>query len=216
MNHDLIPPLDACADFTVYLIGADTPARDRMTLALAYGGYCLQVFEHREDFVAAGCCNQSGCVVAMTEIDDSADDTSIARLIGDSTPRPAPPTILAATAAPARGVSFVRRAFLGGAIDVLPADCNGAELAAAIDRARAADARRRRHTWMLHGGDNGKTPLTGRETEIARLVRQGLNNRAIADKLGISPRTVETHKTRLQIKLTHRQPHGRDRLAARL
>jgi DNA-binding NarL/FixJ family response regulator len=39
----------------------------------------------------------------------------------------------------------------------------------------------------------GVEALTSREREVVRLVAQGLPNKAIAGKLGISPRTVEGH-----------------------
>lgn len=41
------------------------------------------------------------------------------------------------------------------------------------------------------------SPLTKREFEIARLVADGMSNRAIADKLVISPRTVDGHVERI-------------------
>ncbi len=43
--------------------------------------------------------------------------------------------------------------------------------------------------------------LTKREIEILRLVSKGMKNGAIAEKLFISSRTVETHKRHLLIKL---------------
>ncbi|MGZ4116448.1 MAG: LuxR C-terminal-related transcriptional regulator, partial [Bacteroidia bacterium] len=43
--------------------------------------------------------------------------------------------------------------------------------------------------------------LTKRETEILKLVAQGLSNREVAEKLFISPRTVDTHRTNLMEKL---------------
>ena len=43
--------------------------------------------------------------------------------------------------------------------------------------------------------------LTARELEIGRLTSQGLLSKEVADKLGISQRTVETHKNNLYRKL---------------
>jgi RNA polymerase sigma factor (sigma-70 family) len=50
--------------------------------------------------------------------------------------------------------------------------------------------------------------LTARETEVLVLVADGLTNREIADKLDISPRTVETHRERLMTKLRIRTVAG--------
>ena len=44
-------------------------------------------------------------------------------------------------------------------------------------------------------------PLTAREFEVARLVAEGLSNRAIADRLVISTRTVDGHVERILAKL---------------
>jgi two-component system response regulator NreC len=44
-------------------------------------------------------------------------------------------------------------------------------------------------------------PLTKREKEILALIVEGLTNQQIADKLFISPRTVDTHRTNIMQKL---------------
>jgi DNA-binding NarL/FixJ family response regulator len=54
-------------------------------------------------------------------------------------------------------------------------------------------------------------PLTGREREIAELVSAGLTNRAIADQLVLSERTVEGHMRNMLAKL---QLSNRTELAA--
>ncbi|MFF1953478.1 helix-turn-helix transcriptional regulator, partial [Kitasatospora herbaricolor] len=46
-----------------------------------------------------------------------------------------------------------------------------------------------------------ETPLTRREREIAGLVAKGLPNKDIAERLVISPRTVETHVQNVLTKL---------------
>lgn len=48
---------------------------------------------------------------------------------------------------------------------------------------------------------DGSASLTDRESTIADLVAEGLSNQAIADELGISKRTVETHLNRVYTKL---------------
>lgn len=54
-------------------------------------------------------------------------------------------------------------------------------------------------------------PLTERETEIAMLIGQGLTNRAVAERLTLSVRTVESHIYRAMAKTG---TAGRDELAA--
>ncbi len=54
--------------------------------------------------------------------------------------------------------------------------------------------------------------LTARETEVLVLVADGLTNREIAERLDISPRTVETHRERLMTKLRIRTVAGLTRL----
>jgi DNA-binding NarL/FixJ family response regulator len=44
-------------------------------------------------------------------------------------------------------------------------------------------------------------PLTGREREIASLAATGLTSRDIAAELSVSPRTVDTHLSRIYRKL---------------
>lgn len=45
------------------------------------------------------------------------------------------------------------------------------------------------------------SPLTAREQQILELVAQGLAGKQVARHLGISPKTVEKHKTRIYSKL---------------
>ncbi|MCX7985029.1 MAG: response regulator transcription factor [Bacteroidetes bacterium] len=55
------------------------------------------------------------------------------------------------------------------------------------------------HEQPVHGTTT--LPLTKREKEILLLIGEGLNNVQIAEKLFISPRTVDTHRTNIMQKL---------------
>ena len=64
--------------------------------------------------------------------------------------------------------------------------------------------------------DPGKTqhiPLTKREKEILKLISQGLTAKEISEKLFISPRTVDTHRTNLMRKLNLKNTAGLVRFA---
>lgn len=55
--------------------------------------------------------------------------------------------------------------------------------------------------------------LTAREREVLRGIARGLTNKEIATELGISPRTVETHRESLMKKLGIRHVAGLTKLA---
>lgn len=64
--------------------------------------------------------------------------------------------------------------------------------------------------FLCEPAPTGK-PLTGREFEVAELVTEGLTNQAIARRLSVGPRTVETHVENVRRKL---QVRSRAQIAA--
>lgn len=69
----------------------------------------------------------------------------------------------------------------------------------------------------LCGGDaeDPFTLLSGREREVLTLLAQSHSVQAIAERLGLSPKTVETYRTRLMDKLDIRDLPGLVRFAVR-
>jgi len=57
--------------------------------------------------------------------------------------------------------------------------------------------------------------LTSREREVFELVVQGLTSAQIAERLGTSPRTIETHRIRILHKLHAKSVLDLARIAAR-
>jgi DNA-binding CsgD family transcriptional regulator len=86
----------------------------------------------------------------------------------------------------------------------IAADRRADDLAARCEGIRSA---------MLDAGPHTEVGLTRRENDVAGLVADGLSNAAIAEQLGISVRTVETH---LQRAFTKLGVHARSELAAAL
>lgn len=57
---------------------------------------------------------------------------------------------------------------------------------------------------FVSGGDLSRSPvdrLTDREREVFELIGQGLGSRQIAVRLGVSPKTIETHREHIKEKL---------------
>lgn len=187
------PDLMSNEEFTVFVVAPNPAFRDTVTLALGYRGYCLRQFSSRADFLAARAPDWSGCVLASIEqpVGSGLD------FLGDRT-GPSLAVILVGADLPA---ATVRRAFLDGAIDVLPLPPDIDELQAAITRALQYARQQHLDESARAGGEPALEMLTRRESEVAGLVRLGFDNHSIGDRLGISHRTVEVHKSRLMRKL---------------
>jgi DNA-binding NarL/FixJ family response regulator len=122
---------------------------------------------------------------------------------------------------------FVLRALQAGASGYLLKRSLGVELLMAIRAAQRGDvflSPAVSHTLVtrfLQGisPEERKTPydrLTPREREVFQLVTEGHTNQAIAHRLDISVRTVETHRANLMNKLNIHDVAGLTRLAIQL
>ena len=87
----------------------------------------------------------------------------------------------------------VQEAVAAGAIGYLLKDCEPAELLAAVRSAAAG------HVPIDPRGPSmtAEVVISPRETEVLRLVAQGLANKQVARALGITERTVKAHLSRV-------------------
>ena len=98
-------------------------------------------------------------------------------------------------------VPAARAAFLAQAVDFIEKPFDDAQLRRAIETAFALETERL-HNAELRREDAAKlSRLTPREREVLEHAVSGLHAKEIAAALGISPRTVEVHKTRIMEKL---------------
>ena len=180
---------------TVFIVDDDAAIRDALSLLLSLRGYRTATFASAEDVLAALDEASAGCVVADIKMPGMSgiELQQAMRERGLALP------IVFITAH--GDVATARAAFRADALDFLekPFDDRAAVAAvvAGLARERARldaggrDERRRR----------GLEALTERERSVAQLLVQGLHNRDVAERLRISPRTVEVHKARIMAKL---------------
>ena len=104
-----------------------------------------------------------------------------------------------------RDLTLARRALDDGALAYLFKDAAHLELIAAV-RAAAAGERylpTAVASGLARGGEEEEesSALSPRENEVLRLMALGHTNREIGEQLGLSVRTVETHRSHIQQKL---------------
>jgi len=180
---------------TVYVIDDDAAVRDSIALMLGLAGYRTSVFADAEAFVAAWRADWAGCVVADVRLPgmSGVDLQDALRKRGAALPF----VIITAHG----DVPTARAAFRSQAVDFLEKPFDEAQLRRAIETAFALEERRiqRRDNRRADAAKLGR--LTAREREVLAHAARGLHAKEIAAALGISPRTVEVHKTRIMEKL---------------
>jgi FixJ family two-component response regulator len=179
------------AALTVYVVDDDAAVRDSLSLMLGLAGYATALYADAEAFLAAYRDDWAGCVVADLRLPGKSGLELQAELRARGSALP----FIVMTAH--GDVPSARTAFQAQAVDFLEKPFDHAQLRAAIDTAFSREGDR-----LARKGDAEKlATLTEREREVLEHAAQGLHAKEIATALGISPRTVEVHKTRIMEKL---------------
>jgi RNA polymerase sigma factor (sigma-70 family) len=180
---------------TVYVIDDDAAVRDSIALMLGLEGYRTALFADAEAFLAAWREDWAGCVIADVrlpgrsgvELQEAIRERGIAL----------PFVIITAHG----DVATARAAFRAQAVDFLEKPFDNAHLRAAVETAFALEERRMQREDARRADVEKLARLTAREREVLEQAALGLHAKEIAAALGISPRTVEVHKTRIMDKL---------------
>jgi FixJ family two-component response regulator len=96
------------------------------------------------------------------------------------------------------------QAMKAGAVDFLTKPFRHHEMLHAVNRALAADRKRRAEQKTISGLRVLYESLTAREREVFVLVTAGLVNKRIAAELGVSEITVKVHRTQVTRKMRTR------------
>lgn len=182
-------------NLTAFIVDDDPGVRDSVALMLGLFGYRTAVYDSAEAFLSAWQPDWAGCVVADLRL----PGLSGLELQSELRARASQLPIVIITAH--GDVTTARAAFQSQAVDFLEKPFDDAQLRAAIEAAFAVEERRIAHADELRDDAQRMIRLTAREREVMEQATQGRHAKEIAAALGISPRTVEVHKTRLMAKL---------------
>lgn len=182
-------------NLTVYIVDDDPSVRDSLALMLGLDGYRVALYADAEAFLAALRDDWTGCVLADLRLPGASGMDLQAALREKGSHLPV--VIMTAHG----DVPTARKAFQAQAIDFLEKPFDQAQLQAAIRAAFALEERRVRRADSRRKEVEKLAVLTEREREVLDQAARGLHAKEIARALGISPRTVEVHKSRVMAKL---------------
>ena len=183
----------------VHIVDDDAAIRRALALLARSEGFSAVAHSSAEAFLASFDPHSAGCVVTDARMPGMSglDLQRELKARGDPTP------VIVMTGHGA--VSLAVQALKAGASDFIEKPFDDEVFLASIREAlasaqRAAERRRRREDIVERAAQ-----LSQREREVMDLIVEGRSSPAIALKLGISVRTVESHRARVMDKM---QAHG--------
>lgn len=103
-------------------------------------------------------------------------------------------------------IEACRRAFRGGAVDFLSKPIEAEDLIEVVQRAQELLERNLQQRAENDEIQSLLSALTARERQVLDRIAEGYSTRQIAEGLGLSPRTVESHRAAIGAKLGTTSP----------
>ena len=174
-----------CEQPLVRIVDDDTELRESLCFMLECEGYATAAYPSAAAFLANDMPSRIGCVV----LDVMMPDMTGLELQNELNRRnyPCPIIFLTAHGTIDMAVETMRI----GACDFQQKPIRAESFLQAVARAVETDRSRRGGARDIHEERVRYDKLTPREEEISRLVAQGFINKVIAERLGISKRTVD-------------------------
>jgi two-component system, LuxR family, response regulator FixJ len=170
----------------------------------------VELYESGEAFLSAASPAEAGCVIADVRM-PGMDGIELVREISRRK-LDIPVVLISGHADVPMAVSGLK----AGAQDFIEKPVDDVRLVAAINRSIAARFERQAMSQASRESEQRFERLTPREVEVFDLVAQGMTSHAIAARLGISGRTVESYRAQIMEKLQVDSIAAIVRLAIRL
>lgn len=186
------PTALAAAQPVVNVIDDQDAVRNALAEMLRVFGYSVRTFESADAFLAGLTGEEAGCIVADVRM-PGTDGIELVRELNrrNST---LPVVLISGHADVPMAVAAIK----AGAEDFIEKPVDDVALLAAINRSLARAFQRQQSLGELQ---RQFERLTAREVEVMDLVVQGYTSQAIAAKLDISTRTVESYRVQIMDKM---------------
>lgn len=179
----------------VYLVDDDDAVRDALTLLLRTVGLRVRGFASPDGFLASVGTLAPGCLILDIRMPTMSGLKLQRILIERGVDWPM--VVISGHG----DIEACRRAFRNGAIDFLGKPVDEQDLIDAIQKGHDVLERLRRRTQEASEARGLIARLTQREAEVLGMVSRGLTTRQIADALGLSSRTVDSHRAAIAAKV---------------
>jgi two-component system CheB/CheR fusion protein len=186
---------DADSIRTVFVIDDDRHAREAMGALLDRAGYPVRAFASAQAFLESYHQNERGCLLTDLRMPGMNGFELLAQCVAAGHQLPA--IVFTGQGDIATAVQAMR----AGAVDFIEKPINPDALLACIDRTLQQAATPDEHHARQSAAALRLAGLTRREKEVMALVVDGHANKNIAFRLGISQRTVESHRAAVMKKM---------------
>ena len=180
---------------TVYVVDDDDAVRDSLRMLLKSAGVHAETCASAQEFLSSYDASQPGCLV----LDVRMPGMSGLEMQHELNLRGVTMPVIFITGH--GDIPMAVEAMQHGAFDFLQKPFRDQDLLDRIQRAIAKDAEVRKSLGEHERINAHLSELTPREREVLDLLTQGLQNKSIAQKLSVSPRTIEIHRARVMEKM---------------
>ncbi len=180
----------------IRIVDDDPSIRDAFCFLLDGEGWRTRAYPDADSFLNEDDLSTPGCVVLDVRMPDSMSGLELQERLMESAE--ALPIIFVS----AHGdIEMAVHTMRNGAVDFLPKPVDEAKLLDAIGRATELCHRRLQERLSQSARLENWNTLTPREKEVAELLALGMPNKTVADRLGMTTRTVQVHRAAIYLKL---------------
>jgi two-component system, LuxR family, response regulator FixJ len=182
----------------IYVIDDQAAVRSAIAEMLSVFGFTAETFESAEDFLersAASSQPEPGCVVCDVRMPGIGGIELVRQC--QNAGQIMPVILISGHADVPMAVAGIK----AGAADFIEKPIDDASLVAAINRAIVPQLNTERDVRRVQDVEQKFARLTPRQIEVFDLVVAGFTSHAIADKLGLSTRTVESYRAQIMEKM---------------